>query len=239
MRFPILMYHQIDVPPPRGAAMRGMVVAPSSFAWQMRMLAMLGFRGLCMRELAPYLAGEKHGRVVGITFDDGYRNTLDNALPVLARHGFSATSYVVSRAIGATNAWDAAQGVTSAPLMDLAELRRWVDAGMEVGSHTRDHADLSVLDEAASRAQIAGAKADLEQAIGQPVEHFCYPYGRFRPEQVAWVREAGYRSATTVHRGRATPADDPFLLPRVLVARATHPGYFFLKLLTGYEDRYR
>jgi peptidoglycan/xylan/chitin deacetylase (PgdA/CDA1 family) len=233
------MYHQIETPPPRGTPMRGMVVAPSSFAWQMRMLAMFGYRGLALRELEPYFSGERHGKVVGITFDDGYRNTLDNALPVLQARGFSATSYVVSRALGATNAWDAQIGVPPVPLMDLAELRRWVAAGMEVGSHTRDHADLSLLDEAAAREQIGGAKADLEQALGQPVDHFCYPYGRFRPEQPDWVRQAGYKSATTVWRGRATLADDRFRLPRVLVARATHPGYFFLKLLTAYEDRYR
>jgi peptidoglycan/xylan/chitin deacetylase (PgdA/CDA1 family) len=239
MRIPILMYHQVEVPPPSGTSMRGMVVAPSSFAWQMRMLAVLGYRGLSLPELAPYLAGDKQGRVVGITFDDGYRNTLTQALPVLRSHGFSATCYVVSRALGATNAWDAAIGVPATPLMDLADLRQWLAAGMDVGSHTRDHADLSSLDEMAARAQMTGAKFDLEQALGVAVDHFCYPYGRFRPEQAAWVREAGYKSATTVRRGRATSADDPFLLPRVLVARATHPGYFFLKLQTGYEDRYR
>ncbi|MFM2066588.1 MAG: hypothetical protein RLZZ584_1497 [Pseudomonadota bacterium] len=233
------MYHQIDVPPPRGTPMRGMVVAPSSFAWQMRMLALLGCRGVSMGELQPYLQGEKSGKVVGITFDDGYRNTLHHAVPVLQRHGYTATSYVVSRAIGGTNAWDDAIGVPSAPLMDLADLRAWLGAGMEVGSHTRDHVDLLQQDEATARQQIAQSRHDLEQALGVPVRHFCYPYGRHRAEHADWVREAGYASATTVGRGRATPADDRFRLPRVLVARATHPGYFLLKLTTAYEDRYR
>jgi peptidoglycan/xylan/chitin deacetylase (PgdA/CDA1 family) len=239
MRIPILMYHQIDVPPPRGTPMRGMVVAPSSFAWQMRMLAMLGYRGLSMRDLLPYLQGEKTGKVVGITFDDGYVNTLEQALPVLQARGFTATSYVVSGAVGGTNAWDAAMGVPPARLMDPAQLRAWLAAGMDVGSHTRDHVDLAKLDEIAARSQMAGAKADLEQALGTAVDHFCYPYGRYLPQQTAWAREAGYRTATTVARGRAVASDDLWRLPRVLVSRSTHPGYFLLKLVTGYEDRYR
>ena len=99
---PILMYHQIDVPPPRGTPLRGLVVAPKSFAWQMALLRMLGFQGLSMRDLEPYLSGEKTGRVVGITFDDGYRNNLEHALPLLQRYGHTATCYAVSDLIGKT-----------------------------------------------------------------------------------------------------------------------------------------
>ncbi|MEO8298538.1 MAG: polysaccharide deacetylase family protein [Burkholderiales bacterium] len=239
MPIPILMYHQVEAPPPRGTPLRGLVVAPHTFAWQMRMLALLGYRGLSMRDLEPYLQGERRGRVVGITFDDGYRNNLVHALPVLQARGFSATCYVVSRALGGSNAWDAELGVPRKDLMDAADLRRWRAAGMDIGSHTRDHADLTQLDDAAAREQIAGAKTDLEQLLGTEVRHFCYPYGRFRNEHARMAAEAGYATATTVGRGRVRPDDDRLRLPRVLVSRSTHPGYFFLKLLTGYEDRYR
>jgi peptidoglycan/xylan/chitin deacetylase (PgdA/CDA1 family) len=239
MPIPILMYHQVEAPPPRGTPMRGLVVAPHSFAWQMRMLSLLGYQGLSMRDLEPYLRGEKQGRVAGITFDDGYHNNLVYALPVLQARGFTATCYVVSHALGGSNAWDAGIGVPHKDLMDVADLRAWLAAGMDVGAHTRDHADLTVLDEAAARDQIAGSKQDLEQALGQPVRHFCYPYGRYRAEHAQWAQEAGYASATTVMRGRVIPSDDVFRLPRVLVSRATHAGHFLLKLGTGYEDRYR
>jgi len=237
MHLPILMYHQIDVSPPRGTPLRGLVVAPRSFAWQMRMLKLMGYQGLSMNQLGPYLRGQKVGKVVGITFDDGYRNNLIHALPVLQQIGFAATCYVVSRALGKTNAWDAAIGVPTQALMNLQDLRAWSDAGMEVGSHTREHADLTTLAPQAAREQIFGAKQDLEDALGREVGHFCYPYGRFLPEHCDWVRDAGYQSATTVRRGRAEPNADMFRLPRVLMARTTHPGYFYLKLATRYEDR--
>ncbi|MEY2622719.1 MAG: hypothetical protein RIT26_2539, partial [Pseudomonadota bacterium] len=104
---PILMYHQIDQPPPRGTPLRGLVVSPRSFSWQMAMLRALGYQGLSMRDLEPYLEGRKQGRVVGITFDDGYQNNFDHALPILRRHGHTATCYAVSGLIGQSNVWDA------------------------------------------------------------------------------------------------------------------------------------
>ncbi|MCX7233808.1 MAG: polysaccharide deacetylase family protein [Burkholderiales bacterium] len=89
------MYHQVDAAPPRGTPMRGLVVSPASFGRHMATLWAMGLKGLSMRDLLPYLNGQKTGRVFGITFDDGYENNLRCALPVLQRFGFSATCYVV------------------------------------------------------------------------------------------------------------------------------------------------
>lgn len=236
MSIPILMYHQIDAPPPKGTPLRGLVVAPSSFAWQMRLLRLLGYRGLSMRELEPYLTGEKQGKVVGLTFDDGYQNNVQHALPVLQKHGFTATCYGVSSLIGGTNVWDQGK-VAEKPLMTLADWRAWRDAGMDIGSHTRTHANLPELPSDAAREEIAASKHELEQAIGCEVRHFCYPYGKFTPEHTQMVREAGYASATTTRRGRVHAGADPCTLRRIMVARATNPVQFFLKIATGYEDR--
>ena len=59
---PILVYHQIDVAPPKGAAFRSLYVAPKAFARQMRFLKALGYQGLSMTQLLPYLRGEKRGK---------------------------------------------------------------------------------------------------------------------------------------------------------------------------------
>lgn len=234
---PILTYHQIDAPPPRGTPMRGLVVAPRSFAWQMAMLARLGYRGLALRDLEPYLQGRKRGKVVGITLDDGYRNNLEHALPVLERRGFTATCYAVSRLTGRTNEWDRPLGVPAARLMNVDELRVWAGAGMEVGAHTRHHVDLTSVHPCIARDQIDGCRRDLEDALGQPVRHFCYPYGGASRDVAELVRQAGFRTAVTTRRGRVTAGDSLFDLPRVPVPRTTHPLQFLLKLVTGYEDR--
>ena len=236
MNIPILLYHQIDTPPRRGTPLRGLVVAPQAFARQMALLALLGYRGLSMRELEPYLQGTKQGRVVGITFDDGYQNNWQHALPVLQRHGFTATCYAVSDQIGGTNLWDRGL-VAPQALMTQAQWRQWLAAGMDVGSHTRTHIDLSQCSAAQAEDNITRSKTILEQALGCEVRHFCYPYGRFRPEHAQMVQQAGYLSATTTHRGRVRPGADPFTLDRVLVACATTLAHLLLKVATPYEDR--
>jgi peptidoglycan/xylan/chitin deacetylase (PgdA/CDA1 family) len=205
----------------------------------MGLLRRLGYWALSMRELEPYLDGRRQGKVVGLTFDDGYLNNLENALPVLSACGFSATCYAVSDAIGTHNAWDELSGVPQKPLMSAAQMREWLDAGMEIGAHSRSHADLTTLDRDTANAEIAGCKRALEECLQAEVRHFCYPYGRHSAQHREMVRASGYLSATTVQRGRADSHDDRFALPRVLVAQSTHLGLFWLKLATGYEDRRR
>lgn len=238
MKIPILMYHQIDVPPPRGTALRGLVVAPSSFAWQMRLLRMFGYKGLSMRDLEPYLRGDQQGKVVGITFDDGYQNNLIHALPILKNHGFTATCYGVSSMVGKTNAWDFGK-VAQKPLMTQQDWLTWCQAGMDVGSHTQTHANLNELSDEAATQQIRQSKNELQQLLGAEVRHFCYPYGWFKPEHEAMVRTAGYITATTTRRGRASAGDNLYALNRIMVARATNPIQFATKIMTPYEDRRR
>ncbi len=234
---PILMYHQIDRPPAKGAPFRSLTVHPVVFARHMRWLQHLGFRGLSMRDLMPYLRGEARGKVFGLTFDDGFRNVHQNVIPVLRDLGFTATCYFVAAHPGGTNFWDAAAGVARAPLMDDDEIRDWVASGHEAGSHTLDHVDLTQLDEVDAKEQIVRSRQVLEEKIQEPVEAFCYPYGRYHTAQVALVREAGYVSATTTQRGRARPGDDLLQLHRVPVVRSTHFAGLVQKLVTAYEDR--
>lgn len=236
MKIPILMYHQIDPPPPKGTPLRGLCVAPASFSWQMWLLRKMGYRGLSMRDLEPYLSGTQTGKVVGITFDDGYKNNVVHALPVLVRNGFTATCYGVSGLVGATNVWDAGK-VEEKPLMSVRDWRTWLSAGMDVGSHTESHADLSQLNANDAQNQIENSKLELEKLLDCEVRHFCYPYGKYLPNHCTMVRNAGYTTATTTQRGRVGRGDDPMALRRIMVARATNPLQFYLKIATSYEDK--
>ena len=202
---PILMYHQVDAEPPKGSPMRGLVVAPATFARHMAALNALGYQGKSMGDLLPYLKGQKRGKVFGITFDDGYQNNLRCALPVLERFGFTSTCYIVANQVGKTNSWDKQGGVLQVPLMNAQELQAWIDAGQEVGSHTLNHANLETLNEAEQATEIIQSKTQLEALVDQPggVQHFCYPYGRLNKTAVQSVKQAGYLTATTTVRGRA------------------------------------
>jgi len=241
MAIPILTYHQIAQPSPRGTPLRGLTVSPRMFAQHMQVLRLLGYRGLSMGALTPYLTGERSGRVVGITFDDGYLNNLQNALPILQRHGFSSTCYVVSGEIGGTNRWDADLGIAQVPLMDQSALQAWIEGGQEVGSHTRSHVDLTKVNPQQREAEICGSRQELESLLTQEggVQHFCYPYGSLDDAALTMVARAGYRTATTTARGRVDPdrQPNPLALPRVRVSRTTTFLHLALKCLTNYEDR--
>ncbi len=231
------MYHSI-ASMPKGTVMRSLHVPSKRFRLQMRLLKWLGYRGLSMGELLPYLKGEKSGKVVGITFDDGYRNNLTEALPVLQQVGFSATCYIISQKIGGVNEWDLDKGIPENPLMNETEVGEWISGGMEIGSHTRNHVRLTECNAETAIAEIAQSRKDLEQQFSTPVGHFCYPYGD-RDDSIQQItEEGGYLTATTVSRGRARP-DDPLLkLPRVPITHHTLPHLFLLKILSHYEDRH-
>ncbi len=236
---PILVYHQISEAPPKGAPFRGLYVSPGAFARQMALLKLLGYQGLAMSALLPYLKGERSGKVIGITFDDGYLNNLTHALPVLQRHGFSSTCYAVSNLLGRTNVWDQGIGIAQVPLMDAGQLRQWVAGGQEVGSHTQNHARLLQSDAVTARAEMVQDKAALEATLATPVQHFCYPYGEYAPEHVVMAREAGFETVTTTRRGRSAINGNLLELPRVPVVRSTSLPVFWLKIATAYEDRER
>jgi peptidoglycan/xylan/chitin deacetylase (PgdA/CDA1 family) len=202
-------------------------------------LRLLGYRGLSMSALMPYLRGEKQGKVVGITFDDGFLNNLTHALPVLQAHGFSSTCYAVSQRLGQSNVWDAAQGVAPAPLMNAEQLRQWAAGGQEVGGHTRHHVNLTECDEALAEEEILLSKKELSTLTGRALEAFCYPYGWFTARHTEMARSAGFVSATTTARGRVSAELDLMQLPRVPVVRSTSLPVLWLKVATNYEDRRR
>ena len=236
---PILMYHQIDIPAPRGTSFRSLTVHPKSFKRQMYWMHKLGYRGLSMRNLMPYLKGELSGKVFGITFDDGYRNVFQHALPVLNEFGFTSTNYLVANQFDGGNVWDAQNNVPFSPLMSQTEAREWIQAGQEIGSHTLDHVHLPDLSLEQARHQISHSRHVLSDAVNAEVTAFCYPYGQLTSGHAELVIEAGYDNATTTQRGLASAIDSPFLLPRVGVWRSTHLLQFFQKCLTHYEDRRR
>lgn len=234
---PILVYHQIAAAPAKGSPFRSLYVAPEAFARQMAWLKRLGYQGLSMTALEPYLNGHKKGKVAGITFDDGYLNNLSNALPSLTKHGFSSTCYALSGLLGKTNVWDLEAGIAQTALMNEAQLRQWVSAGQEVGSHTRQHIDLTANDQNKCRLEITLGKNDLESVVKTPVRHFCYPYGRYQPEHIGMVDALGFVTATTTQRSRCHSEMDMLQLPRVPILRSTSLPVFWLKIATAYEDR--
>jgi peptidoglycan/xylan/chitin deacetylase (PgdA/CDA1 family) len=102
--------------------------------------------------------------------------------------------------------------------------------GIEVGSHTQSHPALTTLTPARITQEIAGSKQVLEEKTGDTVKSFCYPTGAYNQYTPLAVKEAGYTSAVTVVYRKATPQDDPYILPRIRVFKAASIAAFVTSL---------
>lgn len=204
----ILFYHRVSGDDDE------LAVSPGRFRHQMEWLADEGYRVLDVRSVAALLTrGDDAERVVGLSFDDGYRDVAENALPVLERLGFGATVFVATGVIdGETSlAWYEEQP----PLLSWQQIERLDRQGtLRFEAHTVTHPNLVALGEDAARAEIAGSKSALESHIGRPVEAFCYPGGLAGPRDRALVAEAGFTTATSCEPGVNTPATDRLALRR-------------------------
>ena len=187
---PVFMYHSIS--PATTPDPHLLRVHPDRLDAQLRVLRRLGLRGASLGEVVAAADRGAAGRLVALTFDDGYADFLEHAVPVLDRHGMTGTVYVVAGRLGGENDWDEGPRL---PLMDADQVRRVVAGGHEVGSHALTHAHLAGLDRAALRTEVGESRRVLEQVLDQPVRGFCFPYGNFDAAAADATRDAGYDHA--------------------------------------------
>ena len=191
-----------------------LAVSPRRFREQMGFLAAEGYRVCDVPEVATRLAaGELPQRTVGLSFDDGYRDVAENALPVLAEYGYRATVFVATGVTDGTASfpWYRAQP----PLLgwdEIAELDRGGTLGFE--AHTVTHPNLLAIDERRAAVEIAASKTELEERLDRAVTVFSYPAGLFGSRERRLVMEAGYRFAVSCEPGVNRPATDRFALRR-------------------------
>jgi peptidoglycan/xylan/chitin deacetylase (PgdA/CDA1 family) len=126
---------------------------------------------------------------VALTFDDGFVNFGDIAAPLLAEHGLPSTLFVVTDSAGRTNRWNGrpGRGVPELPLLNWESLRRLTEQGVELGAHTRTHADLAKASREQVRDEIAGSAERIAFETGRAPSSFAYPYGSISDAAVGVV----------------------------------------------------
>ena len=232
----VLMYHCIAESPEDPY---GMCVTPARFAEQMAWLSDKGLQGVSISELVRAMRVGRERGLVGITFDDGYVGLLENALPALQRHDFTATMYIISGLLGGTNEWD--EGPVR-PLMSADEVLKLDAAGMEIGSHSASHIRLAGVGAERLKTEVSDSKAQLSELLGHPVRGFAYPWGTMDTAARQAVRDAGYDHACAVE----TPIGDLGLmaLPRIIPLqhddrRRMEAKKLFFMSYTAYRGTYR
>jgi peptidoglycan/xylan/chitin deacetylase (PgdA/CDA1 family) len=192
------------------------------FAQQLRFLAR-EFRPVSLSEAVERLrTGRADGDELVVTFDDGFRNQLANAAPLLAELGISACFFLVTDLLSATR--EEAELFCRERLhlpipiepLDWDSAAILLELGHELGSHTRSHRVLTALSREELDAELGGSRDELSRRL-TPVRHLSVPYGdrtRFSERVADAARDAGYESCATALRGPNRAAEDLYALHR-------------------------
>ena len=210
----ILMYHSI------GSDVSDLSVSVSRFEQQLTWLKEKGYRFVTVSEL---LETDVDGKVVALTFDDGFEDNYTNMFPVLQRHNAKASIYI-------------APDITGINKLTGEQINIMQASGLcEFGAHTMNHVNLSHLDDQQAIYEIEQSKQIVESLTQARCRSFAYPFGRYTSRTVALVKDAGFDSAVTVKKG-IEHISDPLQIKRISILGKTNIVQFYVAITRG---RYR
>lgn len=220
---PILMYHYVSDPPPGADAIRlDLSAPPARFETHLAYLRQAGYETVTMRDLSLALAGQitLPEKPVVISFDDGYRDNYQYAFPLLRQYGYTGIFFVFTQVIDTYNVdyltWEMVQ-----------EMHQ---AGMEFGSHSYRHSDLSERDVDFLVYEILGSKEAIEERIGEPVRFLSYPAGWYDDLTIRVVESANFWGAVTTQWGHQQSYQNRFEMPRLRIRGSDTADDLALKL---------
>lgn len=239
---PILMYHQVTEHELQ--TRHRIFVTRERFAEHLRLFRDSGHTTLTFADLLDFKEGRRDWaefpeKPLVLTFDDGYRNNLENAVPLLREHGMKAVIFLLCDAGMDHNSWDAGE-VPASPLMTSAERQTLAASGtFEIASHGFSHRKMTEMNDAEALHELAASKAHLEKEFARPIPAFAFTYGAIDERCPELARQAGYAYALNTDRGALRLEDDPYRVFRVNVFPEDGGARLLKKISWWYRYRYR
>ncbi len=233
----VLMYHRVvDGPGSRRDDARYSIDV-KVFEKHLQLLERMGFTPIRFLDYELFLMGRLRlpRRPIIITFDDGYLDTYELAVPLLRRHGMHAVIFVVTDPGLRRNEWDAGKQLTLAPLMSPSQILELHAAGFEIGSHSLTHPGLTLVPQEKAWEEISRSRILLEILINSTVRTFSYPFGLLNEKIRTMAMDAGYSFACGVYSGPPTFGADHFNIRRIAPSSDPNTFRFFLEMAVPYE----
>lgn len=230
-RATFLCYHSIAEQGPRF-----LTVGADLFERQLAVLRRGGYASGGLAELEQAAAGRVSKPTVFLTFDDGFRDNRETALPLLREYGFGAFVFVLPPLVdtGAALEWpevreDRGRFAATMRSVDWPMLEEMREGGFEVGSHTLSHPSLPTLGPEALRQELSDSRARVAARLGS-CETLAYPFGAWSPEVSAAAAECGYRFAFSLPTDAGQRRAGPLSIPRINVDHRDGERRFAAKL---------
>jgi peptidoglycan/xylan/chitin deacetylase (PgdA/CDA1 family) len=172
-----------------------------------------------------------------VTFDDGFQNIVDNALPELQKRSIHATLFIVTESLGTNRAWEHRGGddTRDEQVMSAEQLSQISSELVSVGSHTMTHPFLPSIDGDHLEQELAGSRKKLKEIVKREVKSLSFPYGAFDHAIIEGCRAAGYERVFTALPLFAMSQPSEFVTGRVGAAPTDWPIEFRLKLSGAYR----
>jgi len=230
----ILLYHSVGDVDPRDEL--GIRVAKEDFYRQMKFLKEDGYRVCTLADAVTNIEGKTplEGKRAVITFDDGYRDNILNASPIMEGFSFTATFFVTVSYIGTVKR-SPERKWQSWECMGWDELRQLIKRRHIIGSHCVRHLDLHRLTAEERIEELKSSKETLESELDTKIDFLSYPYGSFDDRLTMLAKKTGYKAACTVAAGLNSRTTDPFRLKRIEIVRQDSEKDFKDKLEKSYE----
>ncbi|MCH8567117.1 MAG: polysaccharide deacetylase family protein [Balneolales bacterium] len=232
----VLMYHRII----QDVAVKynhWHYVTIAEFRKQLKLIDRLGYTPITFKDYHLYQEDKLTlpSKPIIITFDDGYLDTYENAIPIMKEMGMRGVVFAIGNRKLKRAEWDERDEDDVCPLMTDRQLQAVSSLGFEIGSHSMHHVILSDLTDSEAKYTILQSKIEIEAVLQVPVQSFAYPYGKFDKRIKQIVSESGYLFACGVYTGSPTFGKTVYDLRRIAINHNTSIQAFAIKLVTPYQ----
>lgn len=232
----VLMYHRVLKQKPEKDT-KWHYVTMDNFEKQMKLLDKLGYTTVTFADYVLFREGKLTlpKKSIILTFDDGYQDIYDNALPIMQKYNIRAVLFVMGNRRLRSAEWDQKEGEDPCYLMSDDQIKETDSLGFEIGAHSMNHLNLINLSSEELKYEIMRSKSKIESILEKPVYTFSYPYGSVDKRVQEVALNSGYEFACGVYTGPASFVQNTHDIRRIAIKENTGILVFFIRVVTPFQ----